>query len=144
MEDLIKKLLSTEHGFKPFQQEAKNIIDTHSVKDSKKIAIDLMDTEFYQIRCCAIFILGMIATRDKTVLFLLKDCARKDKSWQVQVIVAKAFDQFCKDNGYENSLPEIVEWMNDENPNVCRAVTEGLRVWTSRPYIKEHPNADIL
>ena len=143
MEELLKKLLETEHGFKPFQQEAKNIVDTHSVAESKRIAIDLLHSEFYQIRSCAIFMLGMVAERDITVLSLLKDCARTDASWQVQEIVAKAFDQFCSDRGYEESLPEIEEWFGDTHPNVCRAVTEGLRVWTGRPYFKDHPDKAI-
>lgn len=33
--------------------------------------------------------------------------------------------------------------MSDKNPNVCRAVTEGLRIWTSRDYFKEHPQIAI-
>lgn len=66
----------------------------------------MLRNEFYQIRCCAVFILGFIAARDHTVLLLLKDAARSDGSWQVQEIVAKAFDQYCKDNGYEKSLPK--------------------------------------
>ena len=37
------------------------------------------------------------------------------------------------------SLPLIEEWLNDNNPNVIRAVTEGLRIWTSRPFFKENP-----
>ncbi|MGJ1475450.1 hypothetical protein [Sphingobacterium spiritivorum] len=30
-----------------------------------------------------------------------------------------------------------------KHPNICRAVTEGLRIWTSRPYFKEHPQEAI-
>lgn len=33
----------------------------------------------------------------------------------------------------------IDEWLTHSNPNVRRAVTEGLRIWTSRPYFKDHP-----
>ena len=40
-------------------------------------------------------------------------------------------------------LPLIEEWINDNNPNVVRAVTEGLRIWTSRPYFKEKPSVAI-
>lgn len=43
----------------------------------------------------------------------------------------------------EVSLPLIKEWLNDNNPNVIRAVTEGLRIWTSRPYFKENPSVAI-
>lgn len=87
--------------------------------------------------------MGFIAAQDPSVLVVLKERAHVDDSWQVQEIIAKAFDQYCADHGYENSLTEITEWLSDQNPNVCRAVTEGLRIWTSRAYFKEHPQVAI-
>lgn len=143
MEPYMEELLKIEHGFKPFEEEAKKIVNTHSIAESKEIALDLLKSKFYQLRCCAIFILGFISSKDKSVILVLKACAQLDDSWQVQEIVAKAFDQFCADHGYEKSLPEIKEWLSDQNPNVCRAVTEGLRIWTSRAYFKEHPQIAI-
>lgn len=143
MNTLEQKLTAVKHGFKPFETEAQNIVGRKDLSESKALAVDMLKSEFYQIRCCAIFILGLIAARDNTALVLLKDTARSDESWQVQEIIAKAFDQYCKDNGYESSLPEIKAWLDDEHPNVCRAVTEGLRIWTSRPYFKMHPEVAI-
>jgi len=29
------------------------------------------------------------------------------------------------------------------HPNVCRAVTEGLRIWTGRPFFRTNPNIAI-
>lgn len=49
-----------------------------------------------------------------------------------------AFDIYCAKIGYESALPVIQEWFVDENANVRRAASEGLRIWTSRPYFKEH------
>lgn len=143
MNALIDKLMAVEHGFKPFELEAQKIVGKETFSDSKAIAVDMLRSEFYQVRCCAIFILGFIASKDLSVLCLLKEVARSDESWQVQEIIAKAFDHYCKENGYENSLPEIKEWLSDEHPNVCRAVTEGLRIWTGRPYFKTHPEVAI-
>ncbi|MPS64800.1 MAG: DNA alkylation repair enzyme [Chryseobacterium sp.] len=143
MNVLIQKLTAVEHGFKSFEAEAQKIVDNQSLSESKAIAVDMLRSEFYQVRCCAIFILGFITVKDNTVLHLLKNVTRSDESWQVQEIIAKAFDQYCKDNGYENSLPEIKAWLSDEHPNVCRAVTEGLRIWTGRPYFKTHPEVAI-
>jgi 3-methyladenine DNA glycosylase AlkD len=143
MNALIDKLTTVGHGFKLFELEAQKIVNEKTLSDSKAIAVDMLRSEFYQVRCCAIFILGFIAFKDRSVLCLLKEVARLDESWQVQEIVAKAFDHYCKENGYENSLPEIKEWLGDEHPNVCRAVTEGLRIWTGRPYFKAHPEVAI-
>ena len=58
-------------------------------------------------------------------------------------MLAKAFDTFCKEQGYEKSLPVIREWLDSDNANVVRAVTEGLRIWTSRPFFKENPSVAI-
>ena len=33
--------------------------------------------------------------------------------------------------------------VKNNNPNTRRAVTEGLRIWTIRPYFKENPNEAI-
>jgi len=74
---------------------------------------------------------------------ILKIKVSQDSSWQVQEIFAKAFDQYCKDIGYEKSLETIKDWLDDKNPNVCRAVTEGLRIWTGRDYFKTNPQLAI-
>lgn len=49
----------------------------------------------------------------------------------------------AKKTGYEKSLPILDEWLNHQNPNTRRAVTEGLRIWTSRPFFKENPTEAI-
>ena len=54
-----------------------------------------------------------------------------------------AFDNHCKIIGYEAALPLIEEWLNSDCANVRRAASEGLRVWTSRPYFKDHPQIAI-
>lgn len=54
-----------------------------------------------------------------------------------------AFDNFCKETGYKKSMPIIKEWLNSDKANVRRAVIEGLRIWTSRPYFEENPDKAI-
>ena len=54
-----------------------------------------------------------------------------------------AFDNHCKIIGYEAALPLIKEWLNSDCANVRRAVSEWLRVWTSRPYFKDNPQIAI-
>jgi 3-methyladenine DNA glycosylase AlkC len=67
----------------------------------------------------------------------------EDQNWRVQEMLAKAFDQYCKVIGYGESLPVIKKWLSDPHPNVKRAVTEGLRIWTGRSYFKDHPHVAI-
>lgn len=45
--------------------------------------------------------------------------------------------------GYEKALPTIDEWLKNNNPNTRRAVTEGLRIWTSRSYFKDNPSEAV-
>lgn len=54
-----------------------------------------------------------------------------------------AFDTYCKRIGYEEALPQIKAWLSSDRANVRRAVSEGLRIWTSRPYFREHPEEAI-
>lgn len=72
-----------------------------------------------------------------------RDKVSRHDSWKVQEILAIAFDNHCKIIGYEAALPLIKEWLNDDCANVRRAVSEGLRVWTSRPYFKDNPQIAI-
>ena len=143
MKDIIDKLSKLEHGFKPIEFEAKNIFDSKSISDSIKLAIELLESDFYQVRSLAVFLLGYISSKDLSALQILKTQVSNDSSWQVQEILAKSFDHYCKETGYEQALPVIKDWLADKNPNVCRAVTEGLRIWTGRPFFKDNPQAAI-
>lgn len=143
MQEIIDRISTIDNGFKPIEFEALKIFNSNSIINSKSIATGLLENEFYQVRSLAAFLLGYIASKDLSALQILRTRVSIDKSWQVQEILAKSFDQFCKDNGYENSLSIIKDWLNDENHNVCRAVTEGLRIWTGRPYFKTNPEMAI-
>ncbi|WXG61259.1 DNA alkylation repair protein [Campylobacter concisus] len=73
----------------------------------------------------------------------MRDQVSKDENWRVQEVLAKAFDEFCKKIGYEQALLTIDEWLKNGNANAKRAVTEGLRIWTNRPYFKDNPDEAI-
>lgn len=48
---------------------------------------------------------------------------------------------YCAAVGYAAALPTIDSWLADPHPNVRRAVSEGLRPWTSktRAFFARHP-----
>ena len=146
MEDYIKSLekeLSLfEHGFK---EEEKRAIADYKANDKnyiKRLAFLAFKSDVYQVRMYSVFLFGYLS-EDSDILTYMKDEVSKDSNWRVQEVLAKAFDEFCKKIGYEKSLRVIDEWLNSENPNTRRAVVEGLRIWTSRPYFKENPNEAI-
>lgn len=143
MKQIIERISKIENGFKPIEIEAVNIFKTKPIQESMIIALELLKSDKYQVRSLSVFLLGFISSTDLKALHILRTEVSKDISWQVQEILAKSFDQYCKDIGYEKSLTTIKDWLNDKNPNVCRAVTEGLRIWTGRPFFKTNPQIAI-
>ncbi|MBE0584105.1 MAG: HEAT repeat domain-containing protein [Desulfofustis sp.] len=143
LEKLIQRVQKTKHGFLDIQKAADEITEEQSAEESLRIAKELFTSEIYQVRSLATFVLGRLAANSNDSLDFLKRHISQDKDWRVQEILAKAFDRFCADTGYESALPVIKEWLADTNPNVRRAVTEGLRIWTGRPYFREHPKTAI-
>ena len=105
--------------------------------------MELYQSENFQIQEVGVFLLGYAACQNTSALSFLKDTVSRHESWKVQEILAMAFDNYCKIIGYETALPEIKEWLKSDCANVRRAVSEGLRIWTSRPYFKENPHIAI-
>lgn len=143
IDNILNKIQQIEHGFQHILDGANEILSAYSEKQCFELALTLFEHEAYQARMLATTILGKLATEDNNALCFLKEQVSTDENWRVQEMLAKAFDEVCKHRGYEASLPLIEEWLNDNNPNVIRAVTEGLRIWTRRPYFKENPSVAI-
>ena len=143
IDNVLNKILLIEHGFQHIIDGADELVSTYPKEQCFELALTLFNHEAYQARMLATTILGRLATEDNNALRFLKERVSTDEHWRVQEMLAKAFDEVCRHRGYEVSLPLIEEWIADDNPNVIRAVTEGLRIWTSRPYFKENPSVAI-
>lgn len=135
----LKEITNIEHGFKPMEHLAKQMINRGVQLND---AYELYKNTYYQIRMVSVYLLGHYMNSD-SVLYFLKATVAKDNSWQVQEVLAKIFDNYCNNIGYENCLPLIQDWLSSSNENTRRAVSEGLRIWTTRPYFKEHPEIAI-
>ncbi|WP_227851263.1 DNA alkylation repair protein [Clostridioides sp. ES-S-0123-01] len=143
MEEVIAKIITIENGFKEIENIAKKIVKNNDSKKCYYLSIYLYRSEYYQVRELAVFILGFISIHISEALLFLKNNVSKDENWRVQEILAKSFDYYCSEVGYDKSLPVIKEWLSSDNPNIKRAVTEGLRVWTIRDYFKTNPTVAI-
>lgn len=142
IKSLEKELSLFEHGFKEEEKRALADYKTNDKNYIKRLAFAAFNSDIYQVRMYSVFLFGYLS-EDSDILTYMKDEVSKDSNWRVQEVLAKAFDEFCKKIGYEKSLRVIDEWLNSENPYTRRAVVEGLRIWTSRPYFKENPNEAI-
>jgi 3-methyladenine DNA glycosylase AlkD len=140
---ILERLSQVKHGFRPMEIEAQKLFELKTPEQCFAISDELLKNVAYQARSVGVFLLGYIASKDISALQILKNTVSLDPSWQVQEILAKAFDQYCSDIDYETALPTIKEWLKSDNPNVCRAVTEGLRIWTGRSFFKTHPEIAI-
>ncbi len=142
MEQLLNDIKRIEHGFKHIL-EAGKVIMADKTRNHFDIAVKLLEDDSYQVRMLATFLLGQLSTENSQALKILETVVAKDGNWRVQEMLAKAFDYYCEKVGYEKSLPKIREWLANPNPNVKRAVIEGLRIWTSRPYFRDNPTIAI-
>ena len=140
--NLEKEFSLIENGFKEEEKRAFADYKSNENEYNKKLAFLAYKSNVYQVRMYGVFLFGYLSADEKILIFM-RDEVSKDDNWRVQEVLAKAFDEFCKKNGYENSLSIIDKWLESGNPNTRRAVTEGLRIWTSRPYFKENPNEAI-
>ena len=128
-----------------FKEEEKGALADYKNNDRayiKKLAFLSYKSKVYQVRMYGVFLFGYLSD-DSDILTFMQDEVSKDDNWRVQEVLAKAFDKYCKNKGYEKSIPVVDEWLSSDNPNTRRAVTEGLRIWTSRPYFKENPQEAI-
>ncbi len=141
--EILNNILHVEHGFQHIIDGADEIFSANSKEQCFEVALELFRNDAYQARMLATTILGRLAIEDNDALRFLKEQVSTDENWRVQEMLAKAFDEICKNRGYEKCFCLIENWLDDDNPNVVRAVTEGLRIWTSRPFFKENPSLAI-
>ena len=142
IKNLEREFSLIKNGFK--EEEKRALVDyKNNDRDYiKKLACLSYKSKVYQVRMYGVFLFGYLSS-DIRILEFMCDEVSKDDNWRVQEVLAKAFDEYCKNIGYENAIPVIDEWLSSDNPNTRRAVTEGLRIWTSRPYFKENPQEAI-
>ena len=135
---LEKEFSLIENGFKEEEKRALADYKSNDREYIKKLAFLAYKSAAYQVRMYGVFLFGYLS-EEGDILTFMRDEVSKDDNWRVQEVLAKAFDEFCKKTGYEKALPVIDEWLRSNNPNTRRAVTEGLRIWTGRPYFKDNP-----
>ncbi|MGX7265872.1 DNA alkylation repair protein [Enterococcus crotali] len=143
LEEELEVIGKISNGFKPMELLADSIADRFTDEEIEKISFKLFLSEVYQRRMVAVFLFGKLAPKNNVVLDFMKKNVSKDDNWRVQEILGMAFDNFCKETGYEKALDTIKDWLTYKYCNTRRAVSEGLRIWTSRPYFKENPDVAI-
>ena len=142
IEQLEKNFAPFQSGFKEEERRALQDYQSYKPEEIERLAHFAYQSGVYQVRMYGVFLFGYLSQKEAVLAFMREEVS-KDDNWRVQEVLAKAFDEYCKRVGYEKALPFIDEWLAHPRANTRRAVTEGLRIWTSRPYFKEHPHEAI-
>ena len=143
VEHIIEKVARVKDGFKPIRDLADDALAHQSEDEALALAYALYRSQVHQARMLATILLGRLADAYPETFAFLHDVVSRDPDWHTQEMLAMAFDTYCKGVGYEQALPTIESWLGDPNHNVRRAVSEGLRIWTHRPFFKQHPEQAV-
>lgn len=141
--EYLQQLIPEKDSLKIVKTEARQYFKAHTPEECHRIYPFLYQSDNFQIQEVGVFLAGYVADIYPDALAFLRNTVSRHESWKVQETLAMSFDNYCAKIGYENALPVIKDWFVDERTNVRRAASEGLRVWTSRPYFKAHPEAAI-
>jgi hypothetical protein len=134
-----------ELGWSKVRAVAKSLAATGTPDEVAVVAGRELRSEDIRHRMLAIYLLGFTAGAHPANMVTLREQAVPDPNWEAQEALAQAFDAYCAAIGYEAALPLIDAWLGDEQSNARRAVSEGLRPWTSRSrrYFYAHPDEAI-
>ena len=113
---LEKEFSLIENGFKEEEKRALSDYRSNDKEFVKKLAFLAYNSNTYQVRMYGVFLFGYLSEQNDILTFM-RDEVSKDDNWRVQEVLAKAFDEFCKNTGYEKALPIIDEWLENDNPN---------------------------
>lgn len=136
---LTERVAQTQHGFGDIRRAADELKAGDAPEHRAEFANALFTSEVHQARMLAVLLYGELAPSDPQALRFLQEQASADPDWRVQEMLAQAFDGYCLAIGYQQALPLISAWLRSERATLRRAASEGPRIWTTRPYFRDHP-----
>lgn len=139
----LEKTITDKENLALIRSLSQKFVKEHSKDECWEFSGEAWKSEYFQVQEMAVFICGYIANTVEDAYVFLEKIVPTHTDWRIQEVLAMAFDSYCKSIGYENAMPNIQKWLNSKCDKNRRAVTEGLRVWTSRPYFKENPQIAI-
>ena len=100
---LEKEISLIENGFKEEEKRALSDYRSNDKEFVKKLVFSAYNSNTYQVRMYGVFLFGYLSEQNDILTFM-RDEVSKDDNWRVREVLAKAFDEFCKNTGYEKAL----------------------------------------
>ena len=97
--NLEKEFSLIENGFKEEEKRALADYQSNDNAYTKELAFLAFKSNVYQVRMHSVFLFGHLSSYEEILIFM-RDGVSKDENWRVQEVLAKAFDEFCKQTGY--------------------------------------------
>lgn len=91
----------------------------------------------------AALLAGHVSYLVPEALEFLRSTVSQHADVRVQDCLARGFDHYCLNRGYERALVTMEEWAKDANENVRRAVVEAPRPWTKKEYFNANPKVAL-
>ena len=91
----------------------------------------------------ATLLAGHVSYLIPDALSFLRNTVAKHADVRVQDCLARAFDHYCLNRGFERALVTMEEWAQDPNENVRRACVEAPRPWTKKEYFQANPKVAL-
>lgn len=139
----LSEIIPERDSLKLVKDEAKRYYKEHTAAECFEMYPLLYGSDNFQIQEAGVLLAGYIADEYPEALDFLRCTVSMHESWKVQEVLAMAFDIYCAKKGYEEALPTVRSWFEDNRANVRRAASEGLRVWTSKKYFRDDPEKAI-
>ena len=112
--------------------------------DAFELAKRLMPNPDTHGAMAATLIAGHISYLIPEALNMLRTQSATNQDIRVQECLARGFDHYCLNRGYERALSTMEEWAKDPNENVRRAVVEAPRPWTKKEYFAANPKVAFI
>lgn len=139
----LEQSITQKENLKLIRSISQEFVRDHSLTDCWNFSLEAWQSPYFQVQELSVFICGYTGHQNKEAIQFLENEVIQHPDWRVQEVLAMAFDTYCNTIGYEQAIPIIKKWLCSCNDRQRRAVTEGLRVWTSRNYFKENPQIAI-
>ena len=81
----------------------------HPARECYETACLCYQSENFQVQEVGVFLMGAAAGQVPEALAFLHDVVSRHESWKVQETLAMAFDDHCRREGYEKTVPLIVD-----------------------------------